>query len=74
MELFTRKEAAAFLKIGLRTLDRRLEDGSLQCFRLGSGPKAAVRISKEQLNAFLFDVPESSTDEYSERAKEILER
>lgn len=53
MELMTRKEAAAKLKIGVRTLDRRLASGELKCYRLGDGSRAPVRISEEQLRAFL---------------------
>lgn len=35
MRLYTRKETAQIMKIGLRTLDRRLATGQLRCFRLG---------------------------------------
>lgn len=53
MNLLTRREAASRLKIGLRTLDRRLAEGSLKCYRLGEGPKAPVRISEDQIREFL---------------------
>jgi excisionase family DNA binding protein len=52
-KLISRKEAASRLGIGLRTLDRRLATGELQCYRLGTGPKAPVRISEEHLRDFL---------------------
>lgn len=35
MRIYTRKEAAQLMKIGLRMLDRRLATGQLRCFRLG---------------------------------------
>ena len=35
MRLYTRKEAAQLMKIGLRTLDRWLATGQLCCFRFG---------------------------------------
>ena len=53
MKLYTRKEAAQVMKIGLRTLDRWLVSGQLACFRLGKGPKAPVRIAEEHIVAFL---------------------
>ncbi len=53
MRLYTRKEAAQLMKIGLRTLDRRIASGEIQCYRLGDGPRAPVRISQVQLEAYL---------------------
>ena len=53
MELFTRQEAARKLRIGLRTLDRRIAEGKLECHRLGEGPRAPVRISAAQIQAYL---------------------
>lgn len=53
MNLMTRQEAAKRLKIGIRTLDRRLATGDIKCYRLGDGPRAPVRISDEQINEYL---------------------
>ncbi len=53
MNLMTRHEVSSLLGIGLRTLDRRLADKELECYHLGDGPKAPVRISEEQLNDYL---------------------
>jgi len=53
MELLTRMDAAKKLRIGVRTLDRRLASGELKCYRLGEGPRAPVRISEEQIDSYL---------------------
>ena len=53
MNLMTRQEAAIRLKIGIRTLDRRLATGDIKCYRLGDGPRAPVRISEEQISEYL---------------------
>ncbi len=53
MELYTRQEAAQYLRIGLRTLDRRIAEGEIECHRYGDGPRAMVRISEEQLQTYL---------------------
>ena len=75
MELYTRAEAARRLKIGLRTLDRRLANGHLACHRFGDGPRAPVRISEEQIQAYLkitiSSGPEPSSDE-KRRAEAFL--
>lgn len=70
-QLLTRSEAARRLRIGLRTLDRRLATGELKCYRLGEGPKAPVRISEEQLQAYL---DRQSPSSVQERAQRILAR
>lgn len=72
MELMTRKEAAARLKIGVRTLDRRLASGDLKCYRLGDGLRAPVRISEEQLREYLATVSSDVTDETQAQATELL--
>ncbi|NUM55762.1 MAG: helix-turn-helix domain-containing protein [Candidatus Hydrogenedentes bacterium] len=70
-DLLTRHEAAARLRIGLRTLDRRLATGELKCYRLGDGPRAPVRITEAQLQAYL----ERQKMPYVQaRAQELLER
>ena len=60
MTLLTRQEAAHALRIGLRTLDRRIAEGEIECYRLGDGPRAPVRISESQLREYL--ERQSSTD------------
>jgi len=52
MEYFTREEVAVILKVSMRTVDRRILSGELQCDRLGKGTRAPVRISEEQLTKF----------------------
>lgn len=52
-KLMTRREAAVRLQIGLRTLDRRLAEGDIRCYRLGNGPRPPVRISETQLAEYL---------------------
>ena len=53
MHLMTREDAARRLRVGLRTLDRRIASGDIECYRLGDGPRAPVRISEDQIVAFL---------------------
>ena len=53
MSMLTREEAARKLRIGLRTLDRRIASGQLKCFRLGNGPRAPVRVSEKQITDYL---------------------
>lgn len=72
MELMTRKEAAEKLRIGVRTLDRRLANGQLKCYRLGDGPRAPVRISEEQLHEYLVNVSSDVTDETQAKASALL--
>jgi len=73
MALLTRQEAAAELKIGLRTLDRRLATGQLKCYRLGSGPRAPIRISVEQLLEYLENVNSADHADIRDQAQKILE-
>ena len=70
-ELLTRPEAAKRLRVGLRTLDRRLATGELSCYRIGDGPRAPVRISEAQLQAYL---DWHSPSGVQERAREVLAR
>jgi excisionase family DNA binding protein len=73
MTFLTRKEAAQRLRIGLRTLDRRLASGEIKCFRLGAGPKAPVRLSEEQLQEYLNDVSRKVSSRDIQIAVQILE-
>lgn len=70
MEMLTRQEAAQRLRIGLRTLDRRIASGDLKCYRFGQGPHAPVRISLEQINDFLLRMKNGAA--YRTRAREIM--
>jgi excisionase family DNA binding protein len=74
MELMTRKEAAKKLRIGVRTLDRRLATGQLKCYRLGDGPRAPVRISEEQLDAYLQKARPGNGKSIREQARLVLGR
>ena len=74
MELMTRKEAAEKLRIGLRTLDRRLASGEIQCFRLGNGPRAPVRISAAQLDSYLQEAHARNGKGIREQASLVLGR
>ena len=74
MKLYTRKEAADALRIGLRTLDRWLAEGRIQCYRLGTGSKAPVRISEEQLAEYLANSQNEKNPAIHSRAQEIIER
>lgn len=70
-ELLTRHEAAARLRIGLRTLDRRLATGELKCYRLGDGPRAPIRITEAHLQEYL---ERQKTPYVQARAQELLAR
>ena len=70
VELLTREEAAKKLRVGLRTLDRRIESGDLKCYRYGEGRHAPVRISLDQINDFLLSMRNTKT--YRTRAREIM--
>ena len=72
MDLLTRREAAKRLKIGLRTLDRRIAEGDLKCYRLGDGPRAPVRISEEQLREYLEKNNSAISPDDHARAEAIL--
>ena len=74
MELMTRHEAAHALRIGLRTLDRRLAAGDIKCYRLGEGPRAPVRISEAQLREYLESGASEVTDGDREQARVLLSR
>ena len=74
MNLLTRKEAATRLRIGLRSLDRRLAEGKIECYRLGEGPRAPVRISEEQLAVYLDRDRTNSNDKMRQDARQILSR
>ncbi len=71
MKLYTRKEAARALKVGLRTLDRRLATGELECFRLGDGPRAPVRIAGEHIAEYLRRCSGETRESARERARRI---
>lgn len=72
MNLLTRSEAARKLGIGMRTLDRRLANGEIECYRLGEGPKAPVRISEEQLTAYLLSCSSEAQQRDMAKARQII--
>ena len=73
MNLLTRQETARKLRIGIRTLDRRLASGELKCYRLGDGLRAPVRISEEQIDIYLRD-SQSGNCQIQQDATRILNR
>jgi excisionase family DNA binding protein len=72
MGLLTRKEAAARLRIALRTLDRRLASGEIKCHRLGYGPRAPVRISEAELKDYLESAANTVNQDAMQSAKAIM--
>lgn len=52
-KLMNRSEAAEFLGISLRSLDRRVKAEEIPCIRLGTGPKAPVRFTIDQVNDYV---------------------
>jgi excisionase family DNA binding protein len=53
MNLLSRSQAAKFLGISVRTLDRRIADGKIRSYKLGEGLNSSVRIGQEELDAYL---------------------
>ncbi len=53
MELLTRREAAAFLRISLRKLDSLAADGSIPFSKIGSSERARVVYDKTDLEAYV---------------------
>ena len=74
MEFLTRQEAANKLRIGLRTLDRRLASGELAHYKIGAGPRALVRISDEQIIEYLKQTALSSTAMRRKQVRKIMNR
>jgi len=52
MELMTKKEAAAFLKVAARTIDYYIERGKLTAFRPNGDASGPVRLSAEEVRNF----------------------
>ena len=74
MGLLTRQEAAARLRIGLRTLDRRLAAGDIRCYRFGDGPHPQVRISDEQITEYLDRASSGDRHEVSRQVRAVIGR
>jgi excisionase family DNA binding protein len=74
MGLLTRQEAAARLRIGLRTLDRRLAAGDIPCYRFGDGPRPQVRISEKQIAEYLDSASSGDRHEVSRQVHAIMGR
>ena len=51
--LLTIKEVAGTLRQSERTVREKVADGTLQAIRIGSGPRAPLRIDAGELNRFL---------------------
>lgn len=52
-KLMDRAEAARYLGISVRSLDRRVRAEEIPCVRLGTGPKAPVRFTVDQIDSYL---------------------
>jgi excisionase family DNA binding protein len=55
--LLTVAEAAGFARVSERTVRRRIAVGDLRVVRLGSGPRAPIRIDPDELAAFVQSHP-----------------
>ena len=58
--LLTMNETAARLHVSRRTIKRMLDDGRLEAFRLGDGPKSHVRVDADALDEWLHSEPEDA--------------
>lgn len=54
---FTREEAAEYLRVGTRTLDRWIADGKLRAFKKSS---RLVRLKREDLDSFMLSEGEEA--------------
>jgi len=70
MNLMTRKEAAEYLRISVRTLDKLGHDGEIPYSKLGNGSRARVVYQRKNLDAYL----ERTEVDPKRTASEILER
>lgn len=50
-EVLTVKEVAAYLRVSKATIDRRIRDGLISCFKVG--PRGDRRIKKSELRKFI---------------------
>ena len=53
-KILNKTEVAERLGISIRTVERRVADGELECLRLGEGPKAPVRFRLEHVAAYVY--------------------
>ena len=53
MNLLTRKEAAEYLRISVRTLDKLGHDGEIPYSKLGNGSRARVVYQRKNIDAYL---------------------
>ena len=51
--LFTVDEVAQTLRLAPRSVYERISSGELAAIRLGSGPKAPIRVSAEELDRYV---------------------
>lgn len=52
-EVLTKIEAAKYMKVSLRTLNRLLDSNEIPFYKLGSGKASSVRISKSAIMEYL---------------------
>ncbi|MCX6399445.1 MAG: excisionase family DNA-binding protein [Propionibacteriales bacterium] len=57
-QLVSLEEAADYLGVAVLTIRRRISSGELAAFRVGSGPKAPIRVDLRQIeNELLRPIP-----------------
>lgn len=67
--ILTRKEAAAYLRISVRTLDKLAQDGEIPYSKLGKGLRSRVVYQRRDLDAYV----ERSRVDSKRVARKILE-
>jgi excisionase family DNA binding protein len=72
MQLFSRKEAAEFLRISLRKLDALAAEGKLRYSKIGPGKRARVLYRQEDLDNFINRHLSMKEEEIQSRAGRIL--
>ena len=53
-KLLTVDEAAAKLRVSRWSISRRVASGEIPALRVGSGPRAPIRIDEHELQAWLY--------------------
>lgn len=52
-KVYTIEELSKILQLSAETVRRSIRDGKIKAIRLGSGPKAPIRITKEEVDKIL---------------------